>query len=345
MSTSGTVIFRLNRDQTINLALQTLGVVDPENAAGPTTSQITNGSLWLNMLVKAWEAEGLQLWTRKYGVIFPQKSQGVYVLGNPAPSGDHACLTTPLGIGGFVKTTLANSASTNTTTISVSSISSNSSVGIPAVSISDTYNIGIQLDSGSLFWTTVSGAPSGTTVTILSGLSSSATAGNTVYCYQTKLMRPLRILDAWVRQVGGNDNPVNIISREHYNRFGFKAGLTTVPSQLYYDPQENTMNVYTYPYFQDVVSQLYIEFQKPIEDFVSSTDDFDLPQEWAMALVYNLALYMAPSYEVPAEKFKQIQFLAGQTFAQVDEWDQEQASVNIQPNNSLLMSGIMGNQG
>jgi hypothetical protein len=332
MATSGTVTYRTNRNQVIFGALRLVSAYDPENTVGPTTNQIALGAEALNLMVKALEAKGLQLWERRYGVIFPQTSQQVYALGNPGPAGDHACLTTPLGTGGFVQTTLASAAASAATSIVVSAVSSAGTVGTPAVSITDTYYIGIQLDSGALQWTTVSGAPSGTTVTLAAALTGDASEGNYVYCYQTKLVRPLRILDGFVRNVaGGNDTPVSLLSREQYNRFGVKTSAGT-PVQLYYDQQANTGYVYTYPIFSVVSQLLYIEIDKPIDDFSTSTDDFDLPQEWGEYLKFGLALRLAPEYEVPKEKYAMIKDLATAAFDLVNGWDQEDTSLLIQPN-------------
>lgn len=335
MSSSGVVTFRTTRNGLINGALRLCSAVDPENASGATATQITNAAEALNMLVKQWEAVGLQLWERRYGVVFPQKSQGVFVLGSPGPAGDHACLATPLGLGGFVQTTLAQSAASGASTVVVTTTSSSFSAGVPVVTMTSTYNIGVELDSGSVQWTTVSGAPSGTTVTLGTTLTGAAASGNTVYCYQTKLERPLRIIDAWIRQTGGNDTPVQLIPREHYNRFGQKTSTGTNPTQLYYDPQVNSGNLYLYPQFQNADNPLYIEFQRPIDDFAASGDDFDLPQEWGNALKYNLALLIAPEYDVPDSKFKQLQYIATTSFDLIDGYDQENASLFLQPDSQM----------
>lgn len=331
MTTSGTVVFRTTRDNLIKSSLRLLNAYDPENSIGPTTAQLTNGAEALNMMVKGFEAKGLQLWERKYAAVFPQKGQGVYTLGSPGPAGDHATLATPIGIANFVQTTLASDASSGATSVIVTSASSNSSVGHAAVSITDTYNIGIKLDTGYLQWTTVSGSPVGTTVTLAAALTSAASLGNTIYCYQTKLVKPLRILDGFVRQSAGNDVPAMVISREQYNRFGLKSSTGT-PVQLYYDPQENSGDLYVYPTFLTVDQVLYIEFQKPIEDFNASGDDFDLPQEWGECLKFNLAFRLAPEYEISTEKFNQIKYLAESSMAALDAWDQEYASLLVQPN-------------
>lgn len=335
MATSGTVTYRPNRNEIIKGALRLVQAYDFENAAGPTTNQITFAAEALNQLVKAWEAVGLQLWEKRWAVVFPQPSQGVFALGSPGPAGDHATITTPLGVGGFVQTTLASDAAAAATTIVVDSVSSDSTAGIAAVSITNAYNIGIELDDGTLQWTTVNGAPAGTTVTLTAALTSAASDGNNVFCYQTKLIRPLRITDGFVRNIpGANDTPCSLIPREWYNRFGYKAS-TGVPTQMYYDAQSNIGYLYIYPTFSVVDQVLYIEFQKPIDDFTTSTDDFDMPQEWAEALKFNLALRLSPEYEVSEKKFKQIAALAKASYEMIYDWDQEIASAYMQPNNAV----------
>lgn len=333
MTTSGTVTFRTNRDEVIKGALRLVNGYDPENSAGPTATQITNCSEALNLLLKSWEVDGLLLWERRWAVIFPQPDQPVFALGSPGPAGDHACLSTPLGAGGFLQTTLAADAASGALTIVVETKTSPSTAGISAMSITTGYNIGIELDDGTVQWTTVNGTPASTTVTITAALTDDASEGNSVFCYQTKLVRPLRVIDGFVRNIAsGNDTPINIIPRENYNRFGQKSTAAGVPTQIYYDPQSNIGYLYIYPCFEAADSMLFIEFARPIEDITTSTQDYDMPQEWGAALKFNLALHIAPEYEVPTEKFKQIVTLAKDTKDMVDSWDEEWASLYLQPN-------------
>lgn len=332
MPVSGTVTYRPTINTVINDALAQVGALDIESGGTPTAAQTAMALRISNYLVKFWGTRGMQLWERRYGVVFPQKNQGVFVLGSPGPAGDHACLTTPLN-SGFVQTTLSANASSGDSTVDVTSITGQlNTVGNPAISISNGYYIGIQLDDGTLQWTTVNGAPAGTTVTLTAALTGSASAGNYVYSYQTKLIRPLRIGDAFVRQVAqGNDTPCRIISRDEYNRFGQKSSPGTTV-QIYYDQQSNTGNLYVYPTFSSVQQLLFIQFQKPIDDFATASDDFDMPQEWAEALLWNIALRLCPAYEVPDSKVKQIAALASLSYEQLNGWDQEPASIFMSPN-------------
>jgi hypothetical protein len=329
LATSGTVTFRSTRDELIKAALRLCEGIDGELNT-PTSMQITTAAEALNLIIKQWEADGLQLFSRRWGVVFPQYAQGVFKFGTPGAAGDHASLSTPLGVGDYIKTTLTASMATSGTTASLTAKTSASTSGITEVTAATTYNIGIELDTGYIHWTTINGALSGLNATLTTGVTSAATSGNTVYIYKTKLVRPLRILDAFMRNAAGSDNPVNIYSRDQFARFGYKPSLGT-PNSVYYDPQSNSGYLYTYPQFSSVDSQLFIEFQSPIEDFAATGDDFDLPQEWGRALKYNLAVDIAPEYSVSDSKFKQLIALAQESHAVLKGWDQENNSMYLQP--------------
>ena len=330
MATSGVVIFRSTRDQIIEDAITKIGGADAENATVLTSAQTTKAARNLNMLIKHYQTKGLHLFKRRFGVIFPQKAQGVYVLGTPGAGGDHASLTTPLGVGGFVQTTLSAAASSGASTVDLTTLSSPSSAGVAAATVLTTWNIGIELDSGSLQWTTVNGAPSGTTCTLTATLTGAAASGNTVYSYATKLVRPLRIFNAWIGTDRDQASQINVITRDQFQQLGAKD-TAGPPSQLYYDPQMNSGYVYLVPRFDNVDSQVYIEFESPIEDFTATGEDFDMSQEWNLTLVFNLAMILAPDYTCPMSTFKQVQYMAQLYEKQVTDFGQETGSIFIQP--------------
>jgi hypothetical protein len=340
MATSGTVTYKLGRNALVLSALRLVGAIDPEALDTSTVQQGDMAIQALNMMMKSWEAKGIQLWEKRYAVIFPQLSQSQYVLGTPDSGGDHACLSTPLGTG-FVQTTVTSQVGL---TLTVGSTSSSGTVGTPAIAMTTTWNIGIQQTNGSLFWTTINGAPVGNVITLTATSGVNATAGSYVYAYQTKLWRPLRITDGFVRQAAStNDVPITVISRENYNRFGNKTSTGT-PIQAMYDPQLTSGYLYLYPAPSTVAQLIYLEVQKPIDDFGTSwasgsSEDYDMPQEWVEALKYNLALRLAPEYRVPRETYDQIKELAAVTYTQIDSWDQEQASVSFGPNLPQYSSG------
>lgn len=282
MTTSGVSTFNLNRDQIIEEALVNIGQVDPEGQP-PTPHQITQGALRLNSLIKAWQVDGLQLWKRQLGVVFLQNAQGTYQLGaNGGAGGDHATLAS-----GVIQSTTSLNSSSGSSTITVTS-----SAGMVSG-----YNIGIQLSTGFLQWTTINGAPSGNIVTLTNALTADVNTNAVVYVYQTKLSRPIRLLDGYMRAPAGNDTPIRILSFEEYNRFGIKTsvGFTT---QCFLLPQIGFSTLSIYPVPNNVGNKLFVELHYPYEDFTEGTDTPDMPQEWLQALIWGLSRELALGYGI-----------------------------------------------
>lgn len=204
MTTSGSTNFSVSRDDLIKGALRKIGVV-PQGET-PTTDQITEGAFALNLLVKAWQADGMPLWA--------------------------------------LRTT-----------------------AIPLSATVNTYSIG-----------------TGLTV-------------NTD--------KPLKIIRAWNRDITSNvDIPMRILTRQEYDILGNKTSAGN-PIQIYYDPQRDSgvLKVFPTPSTLEATNnQIYITYQRPYEDFDTSTDTPDFPQEWYMAVLYGLAVVLAPEYGLPIDQ-------------------------------------------
>ena len=310
MATSGSVDFSVSRANLITDALMLVGALGPDDT--PSANQITHASRMLNMLVKSWEGKiGVGLWARKTGYILPINDVSSVLLG---PSGGHATTS-------YVQTTLSAASASSATTITVTS----------ATGISDTYYIGVELDSGNMHWTTVSGAPSGTTVTLATGLASAASSGNYVYCYQTKIMRPIHVLNAYrTNLVSNSDTEIDVVSKEDYDRLGVKSSEGTV-NQIVYDPQLDNGVAYFYPRFVDGKSIIKLSFQRPFEDFDAANDTPDFPQNWYLALCYALAVILAPTYGLPVQDRAALKAEAKEAFMDAEDTEPEDGSFQIQP--------------
>ena len=92
MSTSGVSTFNITRDQLITGALRMLGVV--AQGETPTNVQILEAAEALNMLVKAYEADGMPLWgIETYGITLVA-GQSTYVIG----TGQQVSIPKPLKV-------------------------------------------------------------------------------------------------------------------------------------------------------------------------------------------------------------------------------------------------------
>lgn len=282
MSTSGTVTYSVNTLDIVTDALETIGVKDPGESVA--AEHLAVALRKLNMITKQWTAQldfapGLKMWTRRRATMFLQKAQVAYELG---PSGDHATET-------YAQTTLSVAASNGAASVTLTSVTG----------VADTYNIGVVLDSGRIHWTTVSGAPAGSVVTLAAVLTGAAAAGNTVFCYQTKMRRPFRIDSAVRRDAASQDSPVDAgMLLEEYEAIPDKSSEGS-PSRLYFEAQRTDAVVYVDCAPEDVTDVIRLVYLSYIEDFSAPTNDADFPAEWFRPLALQLGMDLCMVFRRP----------------------------------------------
>ncbi len=282
MSTSNSYDYNLTGSTIISEALELIAVI----GSGDTVDSNDQASCLrtLNLMIKAWQAEGIGLWKNVEGTLFPSSGGYSYDIG---PTGDHCASTA-------YKTEIATAASSGDSTIDVDSDDN----------ITNGDYIGIELDDGTVQWTTVNGAPSGNTVTLTDSLTDDVAVDNHVYNYTSKIQRPLEIVEARKVSPAGYETPLRIISRDEYMRLSDKDS-TGSANQIYYDPIRTDGKMYVWPANNDV--QEYIKFtcRILIEDFDAAANDPDFPQEWLLAITWNLAVLIAPKFgKVTTEMFE-----------------------------------------
>ena len=81
MTTSNSYDFSINRDQLITGALRLAGVI--AQGETPSASQVNDASTTLNMMVKAWMADGMPLWCIRTVTITPVAGQNTYTYNTP----------------------------------------------------------------------------------------------------------------------------------------------------------------------------------------------------------------------------------------------------------------------
>ncbi len=309
MSTSGVVTFSVSRNDLIEAALKHIGALGDGDT--PSATQYTEAALILNMLVKAKMADGMPLWALKTGYILPTTGTSSVVLG---PSGGHATLS-------YTQTTSSAAAVAGASTISVTS----------ATGFTNGYTIGIELSDSTMQWTTINGAPSGTTITLTDVLTGAMSSGAQVYVYQTKLQRPLRIIDAYLKNiVSSTEHRINIVSKSDYDALGNHTDANIV-NQVAYEPQLDNGTLWVYPRFLSGDYLIQIRFHRPFEDFVSSTDTPDFPQEFYLPLMISLASLLAPKNGVPLNERKVLMQEAAVIWEQALSNGTEEGSLFLQP--------------
>ena len=309
MTTSGVSTFTMSALQVITLALRKARVLK-NDVPRPSQTHLDTGLQELNMLIKARETDGLQLWARKEATLFLELNENTYSLG---PSGDHAAYT-------YTKTALAAAAATSATSLTVDSITG----------ISSGDNIGIILDDGSLHWTTVNGAPSGTTVVITTGLANAAAIDNTIFVYTSKIQRPLKMLDIFRRDSSDIDIPLKISTLNEYSEQSDKTTDAT-PLIATYDPQLTNGKLYIWPQPDDLDFTIHFYHHRPFEIFSAVTDTADFPSEWYLALVYGLADVLADTYSDDIQHRSMLHKRAMEYHEMAASWSMEEGSIFLSP--------------
>lgn len=272
MTTSGTTTYSVNESEIIQDAFETAEIY----AAGETvsTDDYSLARRKLNMLAKQLSGStdfstGMKLWARKTGYLFLAKDTGTYSIG---PSGDHCTES-------YSQTTLSASAAGGAGTITVAS----------ATGIATTYHIGVELDDGSIQWTTVNGAPVGTVVTLTASLTGAASSGNVVFCYQTKARNPLELLSVVRRNKNGQDTPVAFdMSVAEYEAIADKSADGT-PSRLYWEHGLTNSSIKLDVQPDTPTDVLRIVFLSPAEDYSATTDTLEYPQAYYRFISAQLA--------------------------------------------------------
>jgi hypothetical protein len=309
MPTSGSVDFSVSRDNILYDALSIVGAIGPDDT--PAASWITHAARQLNKIVKALGSRGPSLWAKKVGYILPVSATNTVLLG---PTGGHATLS-------YVHTLLSADASAGASTIDVDSITGMSSGDY----------IGVELDDDSIQWTTINGAPSGSTVTLTATLTGDAADNGHVYTYTTKLQRPLRILDAYLHnETQLTDIQVDVVAKLDYDLLGSKTDEGVV-NQLSYEPLLTNGVAYFAPRFEDGSRTITIIFQRPFEDFDASGDTPDFPQEWYDYLTLATALRIAPVYGMPVQDRALLKAEAKEALDLVSGNEPEEGSLRISP--------------
>jgi hypothetical protein len=143
--------------------------------------------------------------------------------------------------------------------------------------------------------------------------------------------RPLRILEAFYRDTD-NDTQIEIISRSDYNTLGDKSS-EGIPTQIYYDPQltQGVLYVYNPADATTAGNTLHLVYHRPFEDMDALSDDFDFPQEWYLALEYNLAVDIALRNGIRPNRVGQLEAKAKEYLFEVTWWDEENVATQLQP--------------
>lgn len=290
MATSGSWNFSQTAASIIQGALEDINELEAGESVDSDDSAVALRTL--NQLVKQWQgdadmAPGLKVWTRQRITLFLALNQTRYLVG---PGSTDARATTSYG-----RTTISASEAIGQTTISITSNSDATTNVGSTVTMTNGDIVGIVQDDGSLHWSTISGTP-GATMTIADALTVAASAGRYVYWFTSRAQRFPVIETAVLRNSDLIDTPLRVyVEAMEYERLPQK-GAPGDPIALLVEPLTTQTRV-TLDYApQDVTKQVRLTVIYPAEDYDSTADDIAFPQEYLLALEWELAFRLAPKF-------------------------------------------------
>lgn len=301
MTTSGVATFSIDT-QTLIYHSFYLAEILAEGEV-PEAADYTVALTTLNMMAKSMQARGIGLWLNQNVVLPLAYGQQSYLLG---PTGDNCTAT-------MGETAIATAATAGDLTITVDDASA----------ITSAQKIGVQLEDGTMQWTTVNGAPVGNVVTLTAALTAAAAVDAVVFYYTTKTLRPLEIIDARLRDKNGLDSPIIIMTLDQYRQTLSQKSTTGKPNQVAYDPQLVNGVLYVWETATDVSDRILLTIKRPVYDFVAVGDEPDFPIEWSEALEACLASRLAYKFPTTSQKKMELKVLERERLEEAEGFDRE----------------------
>ena len=289
MATSGSYNFSVNRDDILAEGYRVARLIGQDQVMN--ARDIADGAMALNLIVKQWQAKsdfapGLKVWSRKRLTLFLAKGQSRYLIG---PASTDARCTEQYG-----RTTISAAEALGQTVISITSNTDTTTYPGTTVTMTSGDFVAVELNDGTLQWTTISGTPAAT-MTVADALTASASAGNYVYWFTSRAQRFPLIEYAALRIFGSTAGKATdqglAIYRDvqEYESLPDKTASGD-PTAILIEPLRITTAVTLNSQPQDVRKVVQLTAQYPSEDYDTLTDDVAYPQEWYRALAYQLGM-------------------------------------------------------
>jgi hypothetical protein len=291
VATSGSWNYSRTAAELIQAALENIGVYSTaETLSGPDQALALSR---LNMMVKAMSgridlAPGLKIHTRQRVTLFLAKGQQTYLVG---PASTDARATTQYG-----RTTISAAEAVGQTTISITSNTDTTTYPGTTVTMTASDIVGIELNDGTIQWTTISGTP-GATMTIADSLTVAAAAGNYVWWFTSRAQRFVELEAATLIDENRNETSLGVYREVQ----AYDAGVADKysdgdPTTILVEPLRITTRVILDSQPTDVTKQIQLTCLYPSEDYDSITDDIAFPQECFDFLSWELGFRCAPAF-------------------------------------------------
>lgn len=271
----------------------------------------------LNDVLSHWQAKlGINLWRETEALLPLNPDQIEYDLGL---GGDH-CFTD-----------YAYSSCSAQELIGSQLINVDNSADIQAAGYGPGSFIGVELDDGTRFWSTIQVIiPSA--IGMVGVLPSAASIGNSIYIYDDKIDRPLRVLD--VRHAfdkTANEMPVIQTSRQQYYQMPDKTNSGSSVSEWYYSPQLGLGRLSVWPTASHCKNILRFTFVNPQYIPEDQSENILIPSEWFLPLKWALASELGVTYAISSDRLVMIENKAATSLDAAMSNDVEVDYFSIQP--------------
>jgi len=231
---------------------------------------------FLNMMIKSWSAVSNNLWEKKTIYLFVQALQNTYNITLTSP--DH-CTTS------YYLTTLSVNAPISSTSVTVLNVTN----------INPGDYIGIIMDNNYIYWTQVL-SKVGNVINFVPGgaLTYAASAGKNVYTYTIPMETPLDIYSALRNSDGTIDIPMSYLSYQEYFNLPNKNLATNNPVSYNYDRQLSQSTIRLWPTPDRAGTIIKFTVGRKISNLDFNNENPDFPDEWQEAIVFGLAVRIAP---------------------------------------------------
>jgi hypothetical protein len=140
---------------------------------------------------------------------------------------------------------------------------------------------------------------------------------------------PVRLLQAF-RTDNGAKIPMDLVAREDFNIL--PTNSTGIPLKVNYQPYINYGVVSLWPTPTSTnTTTVTLVYQRPFQYFTTSTETADFPEEWYNAIIYHLAVRLAPEWGVPLPDRQMLMQEAKMYTEDALMVGQEDASLFLQP--------------
>ena len=289
MASSGSWDFGQTATQLIQAVYEDLGVVSP--GVSPVASLSTLALDRLNKIVKQHQGVsdgmGLKVHTRQFVTLIFAKGQQSYLIG---PNTGDARASTQVG-----RTTISADEAIGQTVISITSNTDTTSYPGTTITMTSGDSVGIELNDGTIQWSTISGTPA-STMTIGNALTVASSAGRHIYWFTNRAQRFPAIEAAVIRDVNLRDTPLDIYRTVQEYQYGVSDKYAdSTPTRLLVEPLLTQTRVTFDAQPNDVTKTVVLTVFYPAEDYDAAANDIAFPQEALRWLHWELAFALSPS--------------------------------------------------